>query len=447
METSLAGVAGVAGWLGGAMKVLSVTKQTSTVRVLEIEASPEEFAEEENQAYARLRRDVKVPGFRPGKVPREVLRARYGKVAEADAVDSCVSAVLSEALTETNLVLLADPVIREVERTASGGVTFKAEVEVLPELDLPSYEKLQVVREVEEPSDEHVEERLEGLRQMSARVTVVDRPAQEGDVVRFSYRRLDPTGVPLVGTAVDDNSLVVGEREDLRPFWETMRGARAAETREFSVEKRVPDDAAATGATAREQRYSVTVKEVCERELPELDDEFARDIGRFGSLDELREHVRARLTEEAEETATSAAQDQLLRTVVDKSAVEAIPSLVERHLSSVVEEAREEHHARGDGRPFDENHIREAHRSRAKAEVAEYLVVRRIAHDEGLEPSEEEVRSFVARVTGRQPTADELATSRGRLREFKVRDFLMTRAKVKDVKRKASAKGGRILTP
>ncbi len=429
------------------MKVLSVTRQTSTARVLEVEASAEEYAAEESQAYARLRREVKVPGFRPGKVPREVLRARYGKALEADAVDSCVSTALSEALAETGFVVLADPVIREVERTAAGGVTFKADVEVLPELDLPSVEKLQVVREVEEPSDEQVEERLEGLRQMSARVTVMNRPAQDGDLVRFGYRRLDPTGIPLVGTAVEDNSLIVGEREDLRPFWETMRGAGAGETREFSVEARRSGAAASATAATREQRYSVTVKEVCERELPDLDDEFAKDIGEFGSLDEFREHVRSKLMEEAEDSATAAAQDELLRTVVDKSAVEPVPSLVERHLSSIVEEARREHQARRDGRPFDENHIREAHRGQATAQVAEYLVLRRIAHNEGLEPSDEEVRSFVARVSGRQPTVDELTTMRGRLREFKVREFLMGRAKVKDVRRKATTKGGRVLKP
>ncbi len=430
------------------MKVLSVTRRSSTVRVLEIEVSGEEYAIEENRAYAALRREVKVPGFRPGKVPRDVLRARYGKALEADAVESCVAVVLSEALESAELTPLAEPVVRDVERTPEGGVTFKAEVEVLPELAMPDFEKLRVVRETEEVSGEQVEERLDGLRRMAARVTKVDRPVREGDLIRFSYQRLDPSGVPLVGTTVEDNTLVVGEREDLRPFWEAMLDAKAGETRSFSVgsETAGPRASAPDGAT-RDQRYSVTINDVSERELPELDDDFAKEVGQFGSLEELREHLRVKLIEDAEHAATGIAQTELLRQVVEKSGVEPSPSLVSRYMDSLVQDAKEAHEARGDQRPFDEDHIREAHKAEVRAQVAEYLVLRRIARDQGLEPNDDEVRSFVAAVSGREPTADELTTMRGRLRELKVRDFLIEKAKVKDVKKKVAARGGRVLTP
>jgi trigger factor len=434
--------------LGETMKVLSVTKQRGGVQILEIAASPEEYGQEEARVYQRLRREVKIPGFRRGKVPHEVLRGRFGEAAQADALDACVSGALAAVLEQEELVPLSEPIVRDVERTDDGGVSFTAEVGVLPKLDLPDVTKLHVTREVEEVSDQRVEERLEGLRRMAARVTSVDRGAGESDMVRFRYQRLDPSGVPLVGTTVEDNSLVVGEREELRPFWEAMRGAKAGEIRDFSVSSEAAGGRGVQpGQEGQEQRYRVTVTEVCERQLPGLDDEFAKDLGQFETLEDLRQHLRSRLEEEAEETATRRAEEEILRKVIEKSGVDPSPSLVERYLSSLVDEARQAHTARDDGRPFDESHVREAHRPEAIAQVSEYLVLRRIAKDEELEPRDEEVRSLVVSMSGREASQDDIATWRGKLREMKVREFLLNKAKVKEVRRKPSASPGRVIIP
>jgi trigger factor len=295
---------------------------------LTVEVPVEEVNAAFEKTYGAYARHLKIPGFRPGRVPRDLIKQRFAKEAKEEVVKSLVPEALQSAVAEQMLRVVGDPHIDDLSVDEGEPLKFKATLEVLPEFELKEYKGLKLTKRVATVADEEVGHALEHLRQSAAEfVPVEDRPSHDGDFV----------SVNLVGKYVeppeeedlksDDVQVEIGANNVQPEFSENLRGVKAGDVREFRVE--YPEDFSAEGLAGKTLDFAATVVAVREREAPELDDEFARDFGDYENLQQLRDRIRENLTASAEARAEADLREEVVKRVLEDYDFEVPSTLVE----------------------------------------------------------------------------------------------------------------------
>jgi len=280
----------------------NVTKLEENKVRLDVEVPPEKVRQGVDAKVRELGRQVRVPGFRPGKAPRRVIENRLGRdYIYMEALQDQLPTWYSQAVVETDLRPIDQPEIHfDDPLDEDEGFKFSATVEVRPEAELGDYKGVEVPRREVEISEEDVEARLEELRgQFATLAAVEERPAEEGDfvILDFSGERL--TGGPIDGAQAEDYMLEIGRGELLPDFEENIVGMEAGGRKQFGVT--FPVDYAEESLRGESVLFNVHVKEIKERDLPPLDDEFVKEASEFETLDELRAAVREQLEAAAEQ--------------------------------------------------------------------------------------------------------------------------------------------------
>jgi trigger factor len=376
----------------------------SRVRV-EAEVPPEEVERRVAQAAKRLGAGLRVPGFRAGKAPAPVIVQRMGREAVLDeAVRDSIATWYSAAIDSAQVVPVGEPQLDMGDLPAQGeALTFSIEIGVRPKAALGEYKKLEVGRREPVVSDEAVNEEIDRLRERSARLDTVDRPAASGDFVVMDYlgRR---EGEPFAGGEGRDQMVELGSGRLVPGFEEQLDGAAAGDERIVTVT--FPEDYPATELAGQEAQFEVTVKEVKAKELPEADDDLAAEAG-FDTLDELREDIRNRLSEvqtaEIDREFRDAALDSAVRvakidvpeTLVDARARELWDSMLH---SLAHQGINRETYLRIAGR--DEDEILEQTKPDAEQALRREAVLAAIVETEQIEPSDEEVFEAVEQAAG-----------------------------------------------
>ncbi|MEA2412518.1 MAG: trigger factor [Thermoleophilaceae bacterium] len=289
----------------------------SRVRV-EVEVEPGAVDQALNQAAATLGRDLKIPGFRKGKVPPQVVLQRVGREAVLDeAVRSALPEWYEEAIGEAGLNTVGEPSLDLGELPDRGApLEFSIEVGVRPTATLGDYKGLEVGRREPEVKAEDVDAEIEQLRERSAALDNVDRPAKKGDFVVIDFLgKVD--GEPFEGGEARGYLLELGSNRLVEGFEEQLEGAKAGD--EVTVNVTFPEDYRAENIAGKEASFDVSVKEVKEKQLPELDEDFATEAGGFDSIDELREDIATRMREQHERMIDT----EFREAVVDAAVAEA----------------------------------------------------------------------------------------------------------------------------
>lgn len=250
-------------------------------------AVPEgEFEADIDDAFKRIAREVRLPGFRPGKAPRKVLEARIGlEAARIEALERAVPKYYLEAVEEHDVDVIAQPEFDITSGQEGGDVAFDAVVEVRPQVLVGGYASLRVEIPSPEVSDEEIEERIDHLRESFAKLEPVERPAQEGDHVTIDVAG-SRDGEPMEGLTADDYLYEVGSGSIVPEFDAELVGAEVGAELTFTAEHPQPDEDPVD--------FTLTVKEIKEKVLPEADDEFAAEASEFETIDELRDDLRTR---------------------------------------------------------------------------------------------------------------------------------------------------------
>jgi trigger factor len=306
-------------------------------RDLKVEVPVEEVNAAFERTYVAYARHLKIPGFRPGRVPRELIKQRFAKEAKEEVVKSLVPEALQSAVAEHMLRVVGDPHIDDLSISEGEPLKFRATIEVLPEFELKDYKGLKLTKRVAAVTDEDVEHTLDHLRQSAAEfVPVEDRESHDGDFV----------SVNLVGKYVeppeeedlksDDVQVEIGADGVQPEFSENLRGVKAGDVREFRVE--YPENFSAEGLAGKTIDFTATVVAVREKEAPELDDEFARDFGDYENLQQLRDRVRENLTASADARAEADLREGAVKLVLEDYDFEVPSALVE---PQVADRARE----------------------------------------------------------------------------------------------------------
>jgi trigger factor len=368
---------------------------------LEISITPEEYTAAQDAAFRKLVRNAKIPGFRPGKVPRKIFESQYGTASILErALDDLLNQKYPAAIEEHGIQPLAQPSIELVPTEEGQPPRFKAIVPVRPEFEPQGYTGVQVTEVPESAPDDQVDRTLEQMRKQAATLIPVERPARLGDTVVIDYEgKVD--GVPFEGGAAQGQETELAEDRFIPGFVAGIVGMTAGETKD--VPAKFPDPYSNADLAGKDAVFTITLHDVKEPELPELDDEFAKRVSRSESLEDLRTEVKRRLDETTKRNARRQMSTELLEKLVAAHDFPLPAVLVERELDSLLAETRQ-YIARG-GMTWDdylahsgktEADLREQFREEAQRRVKTTLLVEAIAKKEDIHATEADVESELA---------------------------------------------------
>ena len=416
------------------------TDVSATQKTLTIEIPVDVVAAEINRVAKGYTKQARIPGFRPGKVPTTLVKQRFKEQILHDVAHGLIPRAVDEALQERGIEPVDTPNIKDVALEEGQPLTFTAAIETVPPFDVGDLSTIEATRHATDVNDEAVEKTLQQLRQRGAKHEPVEnRGVEDGDTVVLDIERKDAEGKP---DRHEDVSLELGSPANPPRFDAQLLGLRTGETKTFTTH--FPEDYAVKEMANTDVEYTVTVKDIRRKVLPELDDEFAKDLGAFESLGALRDRVRADLQQESEEHARQHLRTDLLKQLSDRVTFDLPPSLVEREMDRRIEEfASRLMQQNVDPRQagIDWGQFRESQREPARASVASALALDEIARREGLTVSAEDVDKEIERFAvraGRTPAAlraqlekegsvPRLATG---LRREKAVDLVLSRARI-----------------
>lgn len=351
------------------------------------------------KAYRKNIKKINVPGFRRGKAPRKMVEKLYGEgVFFEDAINDIYPAALSEAIEEAKLEIVARPEVEMKEADKENGVTFTAVCIVKPEVSVKDYKGIEVEKTVKEVTDENVENRLKAMQDRNARqIEVEDRPSQNGDTLVFDFEG-SVDGVPFDGGKAEKYSLELGSGQFIPGFEPQLENRNIGD--EFDVNVTFPEDYHAEELKGKEAVFKCKVHEIKAKEVPELDDEFAKDVSEFDTLDELRADIRKKMEEQNEKEASTEVENKLIDQVIENMEAEIPNEMYEAAIDDMIRDF--DYRLQSQGMDLDTymkytgmelTSFRQTFEEQAKKRVQIRLALEKIVELENIEVSGEDVEA------------------------------------------------------
>lgn len=369
------------------------------------------------KAYLKNKSKYSVPGFRKGHVSRKMIEKMYGEgVFFDDAFNDAFYDAYSKALNENEEIFPVDEPKVDIDGVNDDGVAFHATVTVKPEVTLGDYKGIKLDKVEYNVTVDDVQAEIDRARkQAGRRVEVTDRAVENGDIVNLDYSG-SADGVKFDGGTAQGQELVIGSGSFIPGFEDGMVGMKVGETKDITV--KFPENYHAENLAGKDAVFTVTVNKIEKEELPELNDEFAKEVSKFDTLDEYRADVEKRLTEENTRRADAENENKLVEAIVNNASVEIPSCMIEHQLDHIVEEMRYrlsymyrgmklEDYLKYTGGTIEE--LREARKADAERDVKTRLTLEAIVKAENLDVTDAEVEAEIVRMAQAQgKSADEL---------------------------------------
>ena len=316
---------------------LQVEKLEKNMAKLTIEASAEDLEKAIEKAYQKQKSQISIPGFRKGKVPRQMVEKMYGKeVFYEDAANELIPDAYDKALAECEEDIVSSPKIEVTQIESGKPFVFTATVALKPEVKLGKYKGVKIDKIDTAVTDEEVDAEINRERENNARnITVEDRPVKDGDITTLDFEGF-VDGVAFEGGKGENYPLTIGSGAFIPGFEEQLVGAEIG--KEVEVKVTFPEDYQAAELKGKDAVFKCTIKEIKEKELPELDDEFASEVSEFDTLAEYREDLKKNLTEKKEKDAKNAREEAAVKAVVEDSEMEIPEAMLETQQKQMVDE-------------------------------------------------------------------------------------------------------------
>lgn len=389
---------------------------------VDIDADVLEQAMEE--AYRKNVKKIAIPGFRKGKAPRKLIELNYGPdVFLEDAVEILLPRLYEQAVEETQIQPVERPDVDIAAIERGKGATFTFTVDVYPELELGNYKNLEVEREIVQVTEEDVERVLKNQQERSAQLVVSERTVvQEGDYCVIDFvGYID--GKPFSGGAAENQMLQIGSGRFIPGFEEQLVGMEVGQSSKINVT--FPENYHAEELAGKEAVFNVTIKEIKERVLPELDDEFAKDISDFDTLNELKAQIRKNLEDEATRRTNDKMENRLLELIAQDSQVEIPASMIKREAEYLygrffqnlsMQGISEEMYLEITGQSKEQ--MLEGFEPQAKTRIVQDLILDAVREKEGIDVSEEEVDDRINEYIGEYAESELDPETKERMREY-----------------------------
>ena len=381
----------------------NVEEISSIKKKVSIEIPEDQVNKEVESFYKDLGKKAKIKGFRPGKVPRNILVRYFKDYVKAEVIQKLIQDTYPQALSETDLQPVSPPVIDPGEFEDGKSFQYSAVIEVKPDIKLEGYTGLKIEGKKEGVKDEEVEERLKALQNLHANLkTILEvRPIQAGDYVIVDYEA-SLGGKPLEGGRAIDFTLEVGSGQFIPALEEKLIGLKPEEEKEIEVS--FPQDYGYQKWAGKTISFHVKIKEIKEKILPPLDDEFAKDLGDYSSFEELKAKLKGEIEKEKELTLERQLKDQLVDQLLEANPFEVPESLVEEQAKTMVSDTKLRLAAQGvvlKNLGVSEEKLQEDYKAMAQKQVRTFLILDKIAGQEGIAVTDEEAEGRLKEMSER----------------------------------------------
>ena len=399
----------------------NITHHSTTRKSIQVTVPAAEVSEEFGKVLAKIAPKAKIPGFRPGKAPKDVLLARFEREIKAEVTENLVNKHFWNAAAAQGAQPISQPALEKVELKDGQEGSFNAHFDVAPEVKLPEYKGLTLLKQKRLIDDQAVEEHLEGLRQRAAKfVPVEEEAAAEGHFATFDIK-VRPQG--MKAQSYKDQVIQLSLE---RPFDKEVVGMKVDETRKVTIT--LPEGEASGTMAGKPVVYEATLKDLRKREIPELNDEFAKDMGSYETLAALRDFVRKDLEDAAERDAVSRAQSTMLDAMLEQAPFEVPASMTALQLDDFCQEFANAVSRQGmDPRKINWSAYRQSRMQDAEKAVRSGYLLQAIGNAEDVQVSDEEVDAEIRKfmednnIQKSFQTIKEDLDKRGALNEFKGR--------------------------
>jgi trigger factor len=414
-------------------------KQEGVKREISVEIPADEVARETEVIVQKYQKVARLPGFRSGHVPASIIKQRFKEDLKSDVVEALVPRHFRKEAEKQGLIPVSQPQVTDLHIHDGEPLRFKASFEIMPEIVVEGYKELRTDHPDIVIKDEEVEEAVNSVREQHATYTSIEgRPLADGDYAQASMdgkpKENDATAQPV---HMDEVLIEIGGKNTVPEFTENLRGANAGDEREFEVS--YPEDVADKRLAGKAFIYTVKIQAIKQKNLPELNDDFAKELGEFSSFDQVRKQIRDNMEAERKHDAERQAKDKLVAELVKRNDFEVPESLVDRQIDLRLERGLRALAAQGmkmeDLKKMDLPRLRVGQRDQAVQDVKSSLLLERVADLEKIEAGEDELNHEIealAKQTKQTPEAVRarltqdggLDRIRNRIRSEKTLDFL-----------------------
>jgi trigger factor len=397
-------------------------QQLSPVLVeFQVEIPADRVKVEVDKAYQALQKTARVKGFRPGKAPRDILTHLFGERISMDVTRKLVDDTLNKALTEKNVQPLSQPDIEPAKLAAGTNFSYRARFEVRPEIASVTYDGFEVTRPSIAVTDAMITDELEGLRKAHATVAAPAeaRPAKKGDVLEISFT-VDIAGKRVQEASGEGVQIELGSGQMLPELEAALIGSSSGDNKEATLT--FAQNHARPDFRGKPAKFNIKVQEIKERVLPNLDDDFAKDVGTFQTLEELKQDIKGKLEKVMKQRAEDAVAEQLVTKLVERNPIPCPPSLVEQQCQLMEQEIMQQ--ARRTGEPVprhEELHARVHADSEIKVRAG--LLMAEIAKETQIKVTDEDIEKGLVELA--EQTGKQVAKMRVEYRDQKKREMLI----------------------
>jgi trigger factor len=377
---------------------------TNTKREIQVEVPAAEVARETDTLIQKYQKLARIPGFRRGHVPASVIKQRFSEDIKSEVVDALVPRFFSKEAQKQGLIPVSQPRVSDLHIHDGEPLRFKATFDVMPEIKVEGYKELRADKPTVAVTDEEVEESLKGIQEQRATFTAVEgRALADGDFAQVSLdgspkagdgKPKDGEGKPV---HMDDILVEIAGRTTMPEFTENLRGASAGDEKTFDV--LYPADFSDQRLAGKTLTYTVKVQGVKQKSLPEMNDAFAKELGEFANLDEVRKKIREGMEAERKQAAERESKEKLVTELIKRNDLEMPEALVERQIDLRLERGLRALAAQGmkseDMKKMDLNRLRAGQRDQAVQELKAAMLLEKIADQEKIEVGDEEINREV----------------------------------------------------
>ena len=367
---------------------VKVTNGQAWTRFIEIEVPAEEVSSKLDLVYDAFRRKLKVPGFRPGKVPMGIVKQRFADDVRVEALDELLPEAFQKAILQENLIPLGRPKVSDIEFDIDKPLKFKAEIEIQPEIKLKEYKGFKIEKKISKVSEKDMDDALNYLRDRKAEFHPVERPSQTGDLVLIDLLKKHDKLGRLKEDKLEDVEIILGGDGVLEEFNKELTGVRIGEMKNVTVE--YPESYFDKNLAGDCITFTAVVKEIKIKKLPELNDDFAAGVSRLKTMDELRDKIWKDLESRTQDEATKRLRSEIIKRVVERNSFDVPVSLLERYLESVIEDFKSK------SKTVDEDTIRQQYKPLGENFIRWSYLYHEIARKEGLKVEADDRKRWVS---------------------------------------------------
>ncbi|MBN2414100.1 trigger factor [candidate division KSB1 bacterium] len=419
----------------------NITKQKNWHTVIDIAVPAEKIKPEMDLNFKTYQKNVKLGGFRKGKVPAPLVKKMFGKQIESDTFQPFISEAWKKVFEENKFEIINEPVVTNIQYAEADGLKFNIEFDVRPDFEVTGYDEMPVEKPVYEIKDKDVADTLSDLQQRNAMIYTVEGEAKEDHFLKVDLQELDSTGIPVIGKKYTDQQIWLSR--DNEEITRQLVGIKVGEERKIILTPQQSEQEEESESIPQPQMFLVTVKEIKERKLPKLDDEFAKDLGSFKTLGELKKDIKEKLISQADTESKIQFNNALADELIKRMDIEIPPSMLENYLNAVVKDFKNKNKQSD---KINDNQIREYYRTSAIRTIKWILIREKMIEQETISVNDEEVETKIKELESGNEHSQQYAKEireneetkqdlKNQLVEDKVYEFLANKAKIKKVKK------------